>query len=91
MAQLQQPLLRLLAVTSGATDDDVALQGARTELDGVGVTEGWVAKLQPRKSEEIMKFITLWNRNLEDPLIKMIISYNDCCTIDLIYVLLFMF
>ena len=62
-----------------------------TELDGVGVTEGWVAKLQPRKSEEIMKFITLWNRNLEDPLIKMIISYNDCCTIDLIYVLLFMF
>ena len=40
MAQLQQPLLRLLAVTSGATDDDVALQGARTELDGVGRSWG---------------------------------------------------
>jgi len=56
----QQPFLRLLAVTSGATDDDVALQGARTELDGVGVTEVWVAKLHKlRKSEEIVKLITL--------------------------------
>ncbi|CAL1166254.1 unnamed protein product [Cladocopium goreaui] len=55
----------LLAVTSGATDDDVALQGARTELDGVGVTEVWVAKLHKlRKSEEIVK---IWSFLKEAP------------------------